>query len=269
MIHSFVKKTIISRNKIHHHLRINKLRLHFLVNYVINFGLVKSIYTYTKLRSKKKVFLAISPPKLINPVVIRLGTSDVSVFEKIFVWREYRLTNINFPVTQIIDCGGNTGLSAIWFATQFPNARVIVIEPDLKNFDLLCKNVSYYSNIFPIHAAVWSTSCHVKIENPDDRPDSFRFAQCSPDEKESICAFDLSTILKKYNLTSIDILKIDIEGGEKMLFSENCDEWLAKTRMLLIEIHGEDCRQTVKEGMSHFKWSHCLQGENECFVKKT
>jgi FkbM family methyltransferase len=269
MIQNIVQSHIARRQKIHFIFRLTKLRLHFLIKYIINFGLVKSIFTLTKLRSKKTGILTLIPPNHTHPVEIRLGTSDVSVFEKIFVWREYCLTNITFPVTQIIDCGGNTGLSAIWFARQFPSSRVIVIEPDLKNFDLLCKNVSYYSNIIPVHAAVWSTSCHVKIENPDDRPDSFRFAQCSPDVKESICAFDLSTILKNYNLTSIDILKIDIEGGEKMLFSENCNEWLAKTRMLLIEIHGEDCRHTVKEGMSHFQWSHCLQGENECFVKIT
>lgn len=36
---------------------------------------------------------------------------------------------------------------------------------------------------------------------------------------------------------TIDILKMDIEGGERYLFNEQAHEWLSKVKILMIELH--------------------------------
>jgi hypothetical protein len=49
--------------------------------------------------------------------------------------------------------------------------------------------------------------------------------------------------MNDYNINEIDLLKIAIEGAEKELFSNNFERWLAKTKILAIELHekeGED-----------------------------
>lgn len=268
MIRRYIQRVFAKHQQIYLIFRITKLHVDFFRKYILSYGLFGAYYNYSKIRSKKEGLQSLIPPNLKHPVYIRLGTSDVSVFEKIFVWHEYFLSNLSSPIKHILDCGANTGLSAIWFATQFPTAKIIAVEPDSKNFDLLCKNIAPYSNIIPLRAAIWSTSCHVKLENPDDRPDSFRFYQCSTDSQDSIKAIDILTICETYDIPKIDLLKIDIEGGERVVFSVDCDDWLLRTQILLIEFHGEDCRQAVTQGICNFRWKHHVQGENDCFIKK-
>ena len=48
---------------------------------------------------------------------------------------------------------------------------------------------------------------------------------------------DADVLMKKFNISQIDVLKIDIEGSEKELFESDYEEWLPNTRMLIIELH--------------------------------
>jgi len=43
--------------------------------------------------------------------------------------------------------------------------------------------------------------------------------------------------MERFQLEEIDLLKIDIEGAEKELFSTNYESWLPKTKVLYIELH--------------------------------
>jgi FkbM family methyltransferase len=46
----------------------------------------------------------------------------------------------------IIDCGANIGLSTIWHARQFPEARIIAVEPGQSNLEIAAKNLAAYPN---------------------------------------------------------------------------------------------------------------------------
>ena len=67
----------------------------------------------------------------------------------------------------------------------------------------------------------------------------------------------LLEILQQYDEEYIDLLKMDIEGGEKDVFRENYLPWLSKTRVAIIEIHAHvpECRNLVQKAFSeaHFK----------------
>jgi hypothetical protein len=47
----------------------------------------------------------------------------------------------------------------------------------------------------------------------------------------------MDDIINRYNIQTIDILKIDIEGAEKELFTYNYESWLPKVRCIVIELH--------------------------------
>ena len=266
MIRRFIRRVLTRYPKTYFFLRITKLRIDFARHYAFAFGVFNAWLTYRDLRSKKSGLKSIVAPGLQHALFVRRGTSDVSVFEKIFVWREHDIP-CKSNVETILDCGANTGIAAVWFATRFPESKVFAIEPDLENFTLLCRNISPYRNIIPLHAAVWSTSCYVVLQNPGVEPDAFKFEICSQDTPNSVRAIDISSICATYELTSIDILKMDIEGGERIVFSVDCDDWLTRTQLLLIELHGGDCRQAVNHGISNFRWNHYVQGEKDCFRK--
>jgi len=266
MIRRFIRRVLTRYPKTYLFLRITKLRIDFARHYAFAFGVFNAWLTYRDLRCNKSGLKSIVPPGLQHAVFVRRGTSDVSVFEKIFVWREYDIP-CKRNVETILDCGANTGLSAVWFATRFPESKVFAIEPDLANFTLLCRNVSPYPNIIPLHAAVWSTSCYVALQNPGVEPHAFQFGICSPDAPNGVRALDIPTICAMHSIGDLHILKMDIEGGERVVFSVNCDDWLKRTQILLIEFHGEDCRCAAESAISNFSWQHCIHGENDCFVK--
>jgi hypothetical protein len=56
----------------------------------------------------------------------------------------------------------------------------------------------------------------------------------------SVQGVTINSVLKTSGFERISILKIDIEGGERELFSGPLD-WLEATDNIVIELHGADC----------------------------
>src|SRR5690606_34215424 len=87
-----------------------------------------------------------------------------------------------------------------------------------------------------------------------------------------IDAYNLAEIMSKYSLTHIDILKMDIEGSEKKVFSENYSQWLDKTRLVIIEFHDRMLAGTAKtffEAIRNYDYRLETRGENIfCDLKK-
>ena len=40
-----------------------------------------------------------------------------------------------------IDAGANIGLTSIYFANKFPNAKIVALEPEIDNYIILQKNI--------------------------------------------------------------------------------------------------------------------------------
>src|SRR5688572_6336531 len=78
------------------------------------------------------------PIGLKHPLWLRLKTSDLPTLQKVWRDEEYRFDG---DPKFIVDAGANIGIASIYFATKFPNARVIAIEPEPENFTLLEKNI--------------------------------------------------------------------------------------------------------------------------------
>jgi FkbM family methyltransferase len=54
----------------------------------------------------------------------------------------------------IIDCGANIGLVSVMMKCLFPDVKIIAIEPDETNFELLKKNLQHYEGIELINAGI-------------------------------------------------------------------------------------------------------------------
>jgi hypothetical protein len=62
-------------------------------------------------------------PELAHPICMRAGTSDLWVFDQIFLYREME-TDFGQNLAFIIDAGANIGLTSVYLANRFPNARI-------------------------------------------------------------------------------------------------------------------------------------------------
>lgn len=190
--------------------------------------------------------VAVKLPGTDIPLTLRLHSSDVNVFYEIFGNREYGWA-FNAAPKVIVDVGAYTGLSAAYFANRFPEATIVAIEPDTENFDLLKLNTLRFPNVYPVHAAVWSESGMVSLNDPGHGSWGLQvtgqaertravITDCTTSCRELIRAVTIDEIIKEFNLEGIDLLKVDVEGSEKEIFA-TADSWLSLVDTICIELH--------------------------------
>ena len=250
-----------------HWLRLAKYYVDYWRLYVREFSVSAAARTFLLTRRSQianGTIILVPLAKLAAPLRLRYGTSDIATFEKIFVWREYAIPYQGEAKT-IIDCGANIGLSVIWFATHYPNARIIALEPDSENYALLVENTRHLDNLVTLQAGVWGRTCRLTLANPGAAHDSYQFSECPSDSTDGIEAIDIQTLRRNHQMETIDVLKIDIEGAEEFVFVDGCHEWLAATRQLVIEIHNARARTIIESQLEPRPHQHSHSGENDVF----
>ena len=200
-------------------------------------------------------------------LIIRNNTSDFKVFEQIYLFKEYNI-NVPFEPKVIVDAGANVGYASIYFSKRFPNAKIVAIEPEESNYQVMKKNIEKWKNISPINKGLWYEKTELFIDNPSSNKWSFELTSESRSHGIKLPTITVEEILVKYG--QIDIFKIDIEGAEKELFSINTD-WIKKVKLVIIETHDslkEGCSEAVFKALPKSEFKHFKHGENEVFFRK-
>ena len=227
-----------------------------------HFGFFPAIIAFSKLYFSGGIGEA-NAPLLHDSICIRPGTTDQDVFHQIFFSKEYA-ADLGTP-DFIVDAGAHIGLSALFFANQYPRAKVIAIEPEPGNFKLLCRNTRRYSAIFPLQAGLWNKEGHLRITDSSAESWAFRVSEAAEDT--GIPAISIDHIIEKYGITSIDVLKIDIEGAEVEVFS-GCPKWLGCVKNLIIELHDRfrpGCAAALENALRDYSCRFSTSGENRIY----
>jgi FkbM family methyltransferase len=202
------------------------------------------------------------PPKLAHAVRLRLHTSDTMVFGNVIMDEEYSF-GLPSSANVIVDVGANVGLTPIYYAKMFPEARIFAIEAERSNFELMLKNVQPYLNITPIHAALWGSEGYISIADP--LPGAFGSWGFTVSSKPGdVRAITIWSLIRDFGIDHIDLLKIDIEGAEKEVF-EACD-WQDRLDSIVIELHDRytpGCSEVVNGALQGF--SQSTSGDLTCF----
>ena len=171
------------------------------------------------------------------PLTLRLGTSDISVFKEIFIDLEYGWV-FNTPPSVIVDVGGYTGLSAAFFAHTYPEAMIIAIEPDARNYELLMLNTARFPNVHAVCAAVWKESGTISLTDPGFGAWGLQVSESHAPVAggDLIRAVTIDEIRQEFGLDRIHLLKVDVEGSEKEIFS-TADSWISSVDAICIELH--------------------------------
>ena len=181
-----------------------------------------------------------------QPLQIRSSSSDLQVLGQIFVHREYfHLDRVDRDsVGLIIDCGANVGYSSAYLLSHFPGSRVVAIEPDPSNYEMLRLNLQPYGDrVTIVQAAVWSHVTKLALRDPDYRDGQEWARQVRTSEDPSVAnvdAIDLPTIIREYGAgDKVSILKMDIEGAECVVLHNCSSLWLDAIQILVIELHDD------------------------------
>lgn len=134
----------------------------------------------------------------------------------------------------IIDGGANIGVGCRYWKFLYPDSEVIAFEPDEKNYALLEKNMSGIPGFKAEKKALWSRHGTLKfhavggVGGYAEKTDLYF-------DKETVVevpAFRLRDLLNR----KIDLLKLDIEGGE-MEVLRDCKDLLKNVERIFVEHH--------------------------------
>lgn len=178
----------------------------------------------------------------------------------------------NFQPKLILDCGGNIGSAAVYFANKYPESIIYSIEPEKNGFKLLQYNAFLYENIRPIKSALWDKETFIRVEDKGFGMAGFMTVETTADDPDAFKTTTVSKLLADSELEEIDILKIDIEGAEKEVFAApDVDDWLPKVKVLTIELHDRmklGCSYEFFKAISKYHWFFAFRGENLIFIRE-
>jgi FkbM family methyltransferase len=174
-------------------------------------------------------------------ITIRQNYGDAMTVAEIFLDDCY-IHDLSVPPDPVvIDVGGFIGDFALYAVKRLNASKVIVCEPSPRNWELLLKNIEnngYEGRILPVNKAVTDGSdLMMNIDAPDE-------AQCmvsgyfhTDQPLRSISGISLSQIMREYDLETVDLLKIDCEGGEYAILDSTPSDIYSRIRNIVFEYH--------------------------------
>lgn len=182
---------------------------------------------------------------------MRMDSDDFFGFQEIFVYRYYDHPLGN-PAT-ILDLGANCGYATLLMAARFPAARIAAVEPHPANLAALDVNLK----LNDVSAVVISGAA-ARDDGPITlfllRSLSHGLLPGGPAARENtitVSGFSIPTLMSQLGWDNIDLLKIDIEGYEGILFADQ-PAWLGQVTRIVGEYHGSYGLEAVRADLRSF-----------------
>jgi FkbM family methyltransferase len=180
-------------------------------------------------------------------VFYRSRTSDMTLMYEILFQSKYK-SEYFFPdklnPKVIFDIGGNVGITSIYLASIFPDAKIYTFEPLPDNFEILTKNIQKYNNIEAFNIGLGSKNGNFKVYLSDDS-ENFGGVSFFPDptgnKSDSYISCEVKNInemIEKLNVESIDLIKIDTEGAEHDILMAIHEKIIRNVSWITGELHG-------------------------------
>jgi FkbM family methyltransferase len=186
--------------------------------------------------------IAFHYPEPIGSLRLVLRTnkgSDGFIHGEVFEHCYYHFELPSAPNT-ILDLGANIGMTAIYFHRCFPKAQLACVEPMPGNLRILHENL----RLNRVKATIVSGAIHPsdgRVVMEVAREDyGHRVAKPGETSGEyiEVPAVSVPTLLGDLKWDRIGLLKIDIEGHERVLLSQNAS-WLGLVDSICIECHND------------------------------
>jgi FkbM family methyltransferase len=190
------------------------------------------------------------------PLWAELDSYNGTFLKKIYEpFPEFALENCRV----ILDCGANIGIFTLKYALSGTN-RIISIEPNPLAFNRLRKNIAanHITNVTALNMGLSSSGGTAKLHWGHSTLGGSINKQ--EDKSENIVDIELTTlddIVEEYDITSVDLLKIDDEGSEHDALTA-AEKTLSMTKRVILEYHSNDLKDQCKTLLvnSGFKTIH-------------
>ena len=227
------------------------------------------------------------------------------VYEEIFLNKIYLKNGIKLDNDScVFDIGANIGLFSMFIKEKFPNASIFSFEPYPALFEILKKNLTnidsnihlfdcglgakegsltftYYPNYTimsgfkknlnrdkELLSISIKNQLGISDKNQSDRMSKFLVEDKLDDYKNSTCSIrKISSFIKEYNITKIDLLKIDAEKSELDIFEGLKSQHWKIIRQIIVEAHDEKIKNILIKLLK--KRGYTIKSETEKNFEKT
>jgi FkbM family methyltransferase len=178
-------------------------------------------------------------PAMALRLRIRNNGFDYDVVDEIFARNAYKMGLDN--VKRVLDLGGNIGLASLFFARSYPGAQICTVEPIPGNLAILESNLKLnHVSVQVVPVAAGGRDGKIRfVISQDPRQHSSETSGIRVLATGSSIEVDMVSVpslMKLMGWAEIDLLKIDIEGGETAVLGGRPD-WLKKVRTIIGEGH--------------------------------
>jgi FkbM family methyltransferase len=172
------------------------------------------------------------------PFCYRPGTTDLLVLEQVFLDGEYRVEPIDpESIEYIVDLGSNIGVTAMFWAQRYPDALMVLVEPDPDNFKLLQRNTAAFQHRCILINAAVSDRSGVTSFFRSDREYGHSILKTDDCVSEiQVKTLTVSDLLRESGFPRVDLFKMDIEGGEQIVMP-TIRTWPYAPKYLIAELH--------------------------------
>jgi FkbM family methyltransferase len=170
--------------------------------------------------------------------IMSLPPAYTSGAREMYCRNVYLRTGLTMPASGwVVDLGANTGLFSVWAAVT--GAQVVAVEAQ-QGFDLEIRDLAAYNDVaervhieIAMASGVVASGATVGVV-ADDR----LWAATSHGTPVRPAGLSVPQLMAAYRIDRVDLLKMDIEGGEFAVLDANEDlQWLEQVDQLALEIH--------------------------------
>lgn len=199
------------------------------------------------------------------------------VFEK-FILRRHRLyvdksleANVKKELRKIrgsvfLDIGANIGMYSLLLRRNFK--EIIAVEANLSIYERLHKKVSSRRNIHPLWSAISDIDGEVSLYHTDlcdTILSKFEYKPLHSSSAEAIQegrnpttvpSLTIDSLLKKFNIVLVDVMKIDVEGAEFQVLSGASKSLSGgKISRMVVELHDRGRKAEMEDLLKGFDFS--------------
>jgi len=174
---------------------------------------------------------------------VRVNTSDLLMVWEI--WRAKAYDDVRIPISKgdtVVDLGAHIGSFAVRAAKQAHPGQVFAYEASGKNYAMLGDNrqLNKLENLYIENSAVSDRRGSMTLYRPADNGMLSSLSHESGSFMETAQAIPFSDIFTDHDIERIDLLKIDVEGGEYDILLNCPEDTLAKVQRIVMEYHEFD-----------------------------
>ena len=197
---------------------------------------VRILTNRLKESERAKKYLPVHLRCVDGTLLVRPESTDRRLVKQIFGDGEYRPID-GWTYRTVLDCGANCGLFAAYAQSQGGAIlqAYIGVEPDPESFDILSemlqiRGMRSISRLF--QAAVAETDGTARFDTTGDS----WVHRLADQGSLQVRTLSINSLLDRAGLAEVDLLKLDIEGGEKAVM-ETLPAWRDRVRCIVIELH--------------------------------